>query len=344
MDNDLVEAISFHERVVKEGRKALVGYEREKLVTNVALLSEIPTTQSEEEDRQVNSANILLEGVPGVGKTFFGVIIAAISDASFARIQGRYDLQPSEIIGFQRINPVTGEIMVEQGPIMAEVVLLDEINRTPPKSQSAYLEALQDRTVTIGNKVYNLPKFNFSIATMNPVELGQGTSHLSEAAQDRFAIKINIKYLSPEEEQKLVQFDFKKVKLDKVVSKERIVELRSAIARGIYLNPKLDKYIRRLVGAGRPFNREDWPYYSPSPLVEKWVALGPSPRTTICWGRLAKAWALLYGKRNYILPEDIQNLAPYVLGHRIWLKPEADGEKIEVGTVIKDILERVAIP
>ena len=158
----------------------------------------------------MNAGNLLLRGVPGVGKTFFGVIIAAISGAKFARIQGRADLQPTEVVGFQMINPATGEFITEFGPLAsAEVILLDEINRIPLKSQSAFLEGLQDRTVTVGKTTYELPAFSFAIATMNPIELGQGTFPLSEAATDRFAIMVNIAYLKPEEEEKLVNFDFK---------------------------------------------------------------------------------------------------------------------------------------
>ena len=165
------------------------------------LLSEIPTTYDKDEQRQVNAGNLLLRGVPGVGKTFFGVILAAISDAKFARIQGRADLQPTEVVGFQMINPATGALITEFGPLAsAEVILLDEINRIPLKSQSAFLEGLQDRTVTVGKATYELPAFSFAIATMNPVELGQGTFPLSEAATDRFAIMVNIGYLPPEEE------------------------------------------------------------------------------------------------------------------------------------------------
>src|SRR6516225_3879698 len=170
-----------------------------------------------------DAGNLLLRGVPGVGKTFFGVILAAISGARFARIQGRADLQPTEVVGFQMINPSTGEFMTEFGPLAsAEVILLDEINRIPLKSQSAFLEGLQDRTVTVGKTTLELPAFSFAIATMNPVELGQGTFPLSEAATDRFAILVNIAYLPPEEEQRLVNFDFKKVRLNGLISKERV--------------------------------------------------------------------------------------------------------------------------
>src|SRR6202007_2653865 len=229
---ELEEAIDFHQAIVAEAGKALVGYEREKALANIVLMSEIPTTYDKEEQRQVNAGNLLLRGGPGIVKTFFGVIIPAISDAKFARIQGRADLQPTEVVGFQMINPATGEFLTEFGPLASgEIILLDEINRIPLKSQSAFLEGLQDRTVTVGKTTYKLPSFSFAIATMNPVELGQGTFPLSEAATDRFAILVNIPYLPPDEEQKLVSFDFKQVRLNGLISKERVIELRSMITQ-----------------------------------------------------------------------------------------------------------------
>src|SRR3989475_1853223 len=264
--SDLQEAIEFHKAIVLEGSKALVGYDTAKALANVVLLSEIPTTYDKDQKRQVNAGNLLLRGVPGVGKTFFGVILAAISNAKFARVQGRADLQPTEVVGFQMINPATGALITEFGPLAsAEVILLDEINRIPLKSQSAFLEGLQDRTITIGKTTYELPAFSFAIATMNPVELGQGTFPLSEAATDRFAIMVNIGYLPPHEEQKLVNFDFKQVRLNSLMSKDRIIQLRSAITREVFLHDKLAKYIRRLVGATRPYNAEtEWFQHSPS--------------------------------------------------------------------------------
>src|SRR6187397_954145 len=270
---DLEEAIAFHDSIIAEGGKALVGYESAKALANVVLLSEIPTTYDKNEQRQVNAGNLLLRGVPGVGKTFFGVILAAISDAKFARLQGRADLQPTEVVGFQMINPATGALITEFGPLAsAEVILLDEINRIPLKSQSAFLEGLQDRTVTVGKETYELPAFSFAIATMNPVELGQGTFPLSEAATDRFAIMINIGYLPAEEAQKLVNFDFKRVRLNPLMAKERIIQLRAAINEKVYLHPRLGKYIQRLVAATRPYNPDtDWLHHSPSELVERGV-------------------------------------------------------------------------
>jgi MoxR-like ATPase len=331
---DLEQAIQFHDAILAEASKALVGYERPKTLAIVVLLSEIPTTYDKKEQRQVNAGNLLLRGVPGVGKTFFGVILAAISNARFARLQGRADLQPTEVVGFQMINPATGELVTEFGPLAeAEVILLDEINRIPLKSQSAFLEGLQDRTVTVGKTTYELPAFSFAIATMNPVELGQGTFPLSEAATDRFAIMVNIGYLPAEEERKLVNFDFKQVRLNPLMRKERIIELRSAISEHVFLHERLGDYIQRLVAATRPYNAEiDWRVHSPSELVERGVDLGASPR------------AIIVRRRDVVYPEDVQDLAPYVLGHRIWLGPHAASHGLTTDAVIGDVLERVPIP
>jgi MoxR-like ATPase len=343
---DLEQALEFHQAIVAEGGKALVGYETPKALANVVLLSEIPTTYDKKENRQVNAGNLLLRGVPGVGKTFFGVILAAISNARFARIQGRADLQPTEVVGFQMINPATGALITEFGPLAsAEVILLDEINRIPLKSQSAFLEGLQDRTVTVGKETYELPAFSFAIATMNPVELGQGTFPLSEAATDRFAIMVNIGYLPPDEEARLVNFDFKRVRLNALLAKERIIELRSAISEHVFLHERLGQYIQRLVAATRPYSPDaDWLHHSPSELVERGVDLGASPRAIIVWGRLAKVWALLVRHRTEVYPEDIQDLAPYVLSHRLWLGPHAASHGLTTDLVIKDVIERVPVP
>src|SRR5260370_1125519 len=210
---DLEHAVNFHESIVAEGGKALVGYDTAKALANVVLMSEIPTSYDKKENRQVNAGNLLLRGVPRVGKTFFGVI---------------------------------------------------------------------------------LPAFSFAIATMNPVELGQGTFPLSEAATDRFAIMVNIGYLPPEEEQKLVHFDFKKVRLNPLATKERIIELRGAISEHVFLHGRLAEYIQRLVAATRPYKPDtDWYVHSPSELVEHGVGLGAAPRANICLGRLPQVCALL---------------------------------------------------
>ena len=168
---------------------------------------------------------------------------------------------------------------------------------------------------------------------------------MSEAATDRFAIMVNIGYLPPAEEAKLVHFDFKKVRLNSLMTKERIVAIRGAINAEVFLHERLATYIQRLVAATRPYNPDtDWHVHSPSELVERGVDLGASPRAIICWGRLAKVWALLVRRRTEVYPEDIQELAPYILGHRIWLGPHAASHGLTTDAVIQDIIERVPVP
>jgi MoxR-like ATPase len=156
---------------------------------------------------------------------------------------------------------------------------------------------------------------------------------------------INIAYLPPEEEEKLVNFDFKQVRLKALMPKERIIELRSSISREVFLHESLAKYIRRLVGASRPYNAEsEWRNRSPSELVERCVDLGASPRATIAWGRLVKVWALLMHRRSEVYPEDVQQLARYILPHRIWLGPHAASHGVTTEMVIDDIVDRVPVP
>jgi MoxR-like ATPase len=180
---------------------------------------------------------------------------------------------------------------------------------------------------------------------MNPVELGQGTFPLSEAATDRFAAMINIGYLPADDEEKLVAFDFKRVRLRAILSKQRIIELRARIGHSVFLHPSLGRYIQRLVAATRPYNADtDWRHRSPSELVERGVDLGASPRAIIAWSRLAKVWALLQCERAEVYPEDIQALAPFVLGHRIWLGPHAASHGLSTDDVIRDVVQQVPIP
>ena len=156
---------------------------------------------------------------------------------------------------------------------------------------------------------------------------------------------VNIGYLPPKDEEKLVDFDFKRMRLNVLMPKERIIQLRAAINERVFLHPSLSKYIQRLVAATRPYNPDtDWLVHSPSELVERGVDLGASPRAIICWGRLAKVWALLVRRRAEVYPEDIQDLAPYILGHRIWLGPHAASHGMTTDAVIRDVVERVAIP
>ena len=311
------------------------------------LLSEIPTTYDKRSERQVNAGNLLLRGVPGVGKTFFGVILAAISDAKFARIQGRADLQPTEVVGFQMINPATGQLVTEFGPMAsAEVILLDEINRIPLKSQSAFLEGLQDRTHH--RRQGHLRPAGVQLRHRHDEPGGAGPGHVPAVGSRHRPLRRDGADRLPaagrgrEAGRLRLQAD------DAAAAAVEGADHRSCaavIGERVFLHKSLGRYVQRLVGATRPMDPDtDWHQRSPSALVERGVDLGASPRAIICWSRLAKAWALLQGGRAEVYPEDIQALAPFVLGHRIWLGPHAAAHGLTTDAVIADVVAEVPIP
>jgi MoxR-like ATPase len=213
--------------------------------------------------------------------------------------------------------------VTEFGPLAsAEVILLDEINRIPLKSQSAFLEALQDRTITVGKTTYDLPAFSFAIATMNPVELGQGTFPLSEAATDRFAAMVQIGYLPPAEEEKLVDFDFKRMTLRPLLSKQRIIELRAVISERVFLHKSLGRYVQRLVGATRPMDPDtDWRHARRRCWSSR-GGPGREPRAIICWSRRPRCGRL---QRSAEVVSRGCGARTIRAGHRIWLGPHAAG-------------------
>lgn len=346
LNPDLQEAVSLYRALKTEADKGVVGLDEVKEKTFIAFLSEIPTTLGAGKDRRVNAGLVWYRGVPGVGKTYMALILAKTTETRFARIQGRADLTPGDIIGVEIFNPKTGEWEKRPGPVVkANILLLDEGNRIAPKSQSAFLEVNQDRTVTLGDYTFELPEFYFAVMTTNPVETGEGTFPLSAANADRFTFLIDVGYLSPDEERRLVDFDIKSVDIRPVVTPGRIVELRSAIANGVALHPLLKKYIRRLVRATRPYNPDiHWYERSPSPLVEEFVELGASPRVTIAWGPTSRVRALFVREDDKVLPEDIQALSVNILSHRLHLKSRARKAGITAEQVIRDIVERVPIP
>ncbi len=346
MHDDLLEVIEIYRVLREEYDKAIVGLDDVKEKTAIAFLSEIPTTLSAKKSRRVNAGLVWYMGVPGTGKTYGGLVLAKVTNTNFVRIQGRADLTPSDIVGVEIFNPKTGEWEKREGPIVkAQILLLDEGNRIPPKTQSAFLEANQDRTVTIGDTTIELPEFYFVIMTANPVETGEGTYPMSDANADRFTFIINVNYLSPNEEEKLVSFDIKNIDIEPRLKWERIAQLRSSITEHVFLHRSLKKYIRRLVVASRPYNSEIKNFmHSPSSLVEEFVELGASPRATMCWGPTSKVRAIIVGKRDVVYPEDIQTLAKNILGHRINLKSNAGKRGVTVENVIDDIIAKVAVP
>lgn len=350
MHEDLRSVIDLHKLIRKELDKGIVGLDDVKTKTEIAFWSEIPTTLSAKKNKRVNAGLVWFMGVPGVGKTYFGLVLAKITNTKFGRIQGRADLSPSEILGSEIFNVKTGELEPRPGPIVkAGILLIDEINRIPEKSQSGFLEANQDRTVTLGDTTFELPEFYFAIATANPVEVGAGTYNLSAANADRFAIRIDVGYLTPNEEQDLVSFNIKEVDIQQLVEWEKVVAWRSNIAKHVKISRYLEKYIRRLVRASRSLQSQKGQKLgdaqkSPSVLVEEFMVLGASPRATMCWGPAAKVMALIIGERDEVYPEDIQALARNILVHRLYLKNTAGSRGVTVNDVIEDIINSVPIP
>ena len=197
---DLQEAIALYQALKAEADKGVVGLNSVKEATFIAFMSEIPTTLSAKKNRRVNAGLVWYRGVPGVGKTYMVLVLAKTTESEFARIQGRADLTPGDIVGVEIFNPKTGEWEKRPGPVVrVNILLLDEGNRISPKSQSAFLEVNQDRTVTLGDYTFELPEFYFAVMTTNPVETGEGTFPLSVANADRFTFLIDVGYLSPDE-------------------------------------------------------------------------------------------------------------------------------------------------
>jgi MoxR-like ATPase len=254
LDADLREAVRFYEDYIREADKGIIGLRDVKDINIFAVFAEIPTTGN-----QVNSGLTMMIGVPGTAKTNFGVTLAGITKTEFGRIQGRSDIGPGDIVGNEVWNFGTNQFESRAGPIVtANILLADEINRMPAKSQSAFLEGIQEKTVTIGRTKFNLPKFNYVMATANPPQFVEGTYPLTTALLDRFTFIVNVDYLPSDAEQKLVKYDFKAIDICQILTAERAIELRRCIADKIVIPDRVDKYIRRLVRATRPneTNRE----------------------------------------------------------------------------------------
>ncbi|RME31901.1 MoxR family ATPase [Candidatus Woesearchaeota archaeon] len=285
----------------------------------------------------LSSGHVLVEGIPGVGKTLIIKTLARITGCQFSRIQFTPDLLPTDIVGITTYEEGKGFFTVK-GPIFSNFVLADEINRSPPKVQSALLESMQERQATIGKETFQLPMPFFVMATQNPLEQ-LGTYKLPEAQVDRFLFKILMTYPSPDEEREILKrnmtiHDFSDFQLEPVVTPRDILDGQQ-FTKEIYLNRKIENYIVRIVEATRTPSKYD---------VEsgKFVAYGGSPRSSISMYIAAKAHALVRG-RGYVTPQDVKEVAPNVLRHRILLNFEGEAEEIAPDTIIKEILEKVPI-
>ncbi|HEX7321222.1 MAG TPA: MoxR family ATPase [bacterium] len=283
------------------------------------------------------NGHILIEGVPGLAKTYAVRTLAAAIKAGFQRIQFTPDLLPADIVGTMIYNQRTGEFTTSKGPIFSNLILADEINRTPPKVQSALLEAMQERQVTIGEETYRLDDPFLVLATQNPIEQ-EGTYPLPEAQIDRFLLKVNITYPTKDEEKVIVDRIAVQgePKIEAVISPKAIINARE-LCKKIYIDQKIKDYIVELVFATR--EPEKYGLKEISGLIR----YGASPRASIYLTTTARAMAFLK-RRGFVIPEDIKELAPDVLRHRIILTYEAEAEEITTDAVIQKILAGVEVP
>jgi MoxR-like ATPase len=281
--------------------------------------------------------HILLEGLPGLAKTLAINTLAQTIDAKFSRIQFTPDLLPADIVGTMIYNPNKNEFSVRKGPIFANFVLADEINRAPAKVQSALLEAMQERQVTIGDETFKLEAPFLVLATQNPIEQ-EGTYPLPEAQTDRFMLKVKITYPTKEEERQIMRMNMKDAfeKVEKVVSIEQILNARKWVNQ-IYMDEKIEQYILDIVFATR--QPENYRLSKLKPLIN----YGASPRASINLAKAAKAYAFLK-RRGYVIPEDIRAICHDVMRHRIGLSYEAEAENISQEDIINEILNVVEIP
>lgn len=283
------------------------------------------------------NGHILLEGVPGLAKTLAIKTLASLVDAKYSRIQFTPDLLPADVVGTMVYSVKQEKFEVKQGPIFANFVLADEINRAPAKVQSALLEAMQERQVTIGEMSFKLDDPFLVLATQNPIEQ-EGTYPLPEAQVDRFLMKVVIGYPNKEEEKQIIRQNIKseKKKIIPVVTTKDIVETRSVVEK-IYIDEKIEKYIVDIVFASR--YPKDYGLNDLSSII----SFGASPRASISLAIASRAYAFLKG-RGYVIPEDVRAVCHDVIRHRIGLSYEAEANNISADEVVSGILDKVAVP
>ena len=283
------------------------------------------------------NGHILLEGVPGLAKTMAVTVLSRAIDADFRRIQFTPDLLPADLIGTQIYRQSDGEFYTRKGPIFANIILADEINRAPAKVQSALLEAMQERQVTIGEETFPLPRPFLVLATQNPIEQ-EGTYPLPEAQLDRFMLKLKIDYPTKEQEKEILERmaeTDKKLDVNAVISAEDIADVRSVVDE-IYMDEKIKDYIVDIVCATR-----DPKKYGID--LGNFISYGASPRATIYLAVAAKAHAFVQ-QRGYVTPQDVKSIGPDVLRHRVIVSYEAEAEDKTSEDIIKTIFDNIEVP
>ena len=282
--------------------------------------------------------HVLIEGVPGLAKTLTVTTLAKLLQASFSRIQFTPDLLPADVVGTLIYNPKTGDFTTKKGPIFANIILADEINRAPAKVQSALLEAMQERQVTIGDESFALDDPFMVLATQNPIEQ-EGTYPLPEAQVDRFMLKLKVNYPSKAEEREILDrmaTSSPKLAVDSVLAPSDVIRLRE-LADEIFIDDKIKDYIVDLVSASR--DPSDYGLADIGSLIR----YGASPRATIYLTMAAKANALIEG-RGYVTPQDVKTVAPDILRHRVIVTYEAEAEEKTSEDIIEQILQTVDVP
>lgn len=282
------------------------------------------------------NGHILVEGVPGLAKTTAVKTLAQAINTSFQRIQFTPDLLPADIIGTQIYLPKSGDFTVKKGPIFSNIILADEINRAPAKVQSALLEAMQERQVTIGGETFKLEEPFLVMATQNPIEQ-EGTYPLPEAQVDRFMLKLRVTYPSKSEEKEIMQRIAQRtsIEITHIINPKEIMESREVVDQ-IYIDDKLQDYIVDVIFA----TREPKAYKID---VEGMIAYGASPRASIYLNQAAKAYAFLQG-RGYVTPQDIKSVGLDVLRHRVLLTYEAEAEELTSDDIVMKIFDNVEVP
>ena len=286
----------------------------------------------------LSDGHVLLEGVPGLAKTLAISTLSKLVDAKFSRIQFTPDLLPADVIGTMIYSQKDEKFIVEQGPVFANFVLADEINRAPAKVQSALLEAMQERQVTIGKSTYPLAKPFLVLATQNPVEQ-EGTYPLPEAQVDRFMLKVVIDYPKLEDEKKIIRSNISgeiKKEIRPILSTDDIIKAREVVAQ-VYIDEKIEQYIADIVFATRYPDK-----YGLRDLTS-YIEFGGSPRASISLALAARAYAFIK-RRGYVIPEDVRAVAYDVLRHRIGLSYEAEANNVTTEDIISQIINKVEVP
>lgn len=284
------------------------------------------------------NGHILIEGVPGLAKTLSVSVLSQAIKTKFQRLQFTPDLLPADLIGTLVYNPKEGNFTTKKGPIFANLILADEINRAPAKVQSALLEAMQERQVTIGENTFKLDNPFLVLATQNPIEQ-EGTYPLPEAQIDRFMLKLNITYPNKEEEHKIIKrmsYTDKKIEVKPVVAPEDIIRARKVVDE-VYMDEKIERYVLDIVFATR--TPKDYKLDELTPLIQ----YGASPRASIYLIVAAKAYAFIQG-RGYVTPQDVKSIGADILRHRIIVSYEAEAEEKTSEDIIKKIFDEIEVP